>query len=104
MVVGRRQQQVEQLVREKNRLRESASAIVCREIQVSINWLTARVGRVDRSLQGMIEGDEALRSRCDLLLCVPGVGPQLALTLTTNLPELGTLNRRTIAALAGVAP
>ena len=103
-LAGRRQQLVEQLVREKNRLGKASSARVYREIRVSINWLSARIGRVDRSLQGMIADDKALRSRYDLLLSVPGVGPQLALTLMANLPELGILNRRTIASLVGVAP
>ena len=44
------------------------------------------------------------REKDDLLRTVPGVGPQLSLTLLAHLPELGTLNRRQIAALVGVAP
>ena len=103
-LASRRGQLVEQRVREKNRRAKSAGTLVGRDLTVSVNWLTARIGRIDRALPGMISADAALKSRYDRLLSVPGVGPGLALTLLTSMPELGSLNRRAIAALAGVAP
>ena len=103
-LASRRGQLVEQRVREKNRRAKSAGTLVGRDLTVSINWLTARIERIDRALTGMISADAALKSRYDRLLSVPGVGPGLALTLLTGMPELGSLNRRTIASLAGVAP
>ena len=74
------------------------------DIQRTIAWLKKRVERLDGLLQDLVAATSALKKRNELLLTVPGVGPQLALALNAWLPELGTLNRRQIASLVGVAP
>jgi len=102
-LMGRRRQLIEMLTAEKNRL-GSASRRVRQNIQVHINWLERQLSQLDRDLGDLIQNSPIWREKDDLLQSVPGVGPVLSLTLLANLPELGTLNRRQIAALVGVAP
>ena len=59
---------------------------------------------LDRGLRDMLRRSPVWREQDDLLRSVPGVGPQLSVALLADLPELGTLGRRQIAALVGVAP
>ena len=102
-LVTRRRQLVEMLTAERNRL-GSAPRTLRAEIQAHITWLKRRLGRLDTDLGQAIRTSPAWRVQDDLLQSVPGVGPVLATTLLASLPELGTLNRRAIAALVGVAP
>ncbi len=100
----RRGQLSAMLVAEQNRLSRPFGLPLRRDIQAAITGLRRRIERLDLLLQELVAATPALAARNELLLTVPGVGPQLALTLTAWLPELGTLNRRQIAALVGVAP
>ena len=59
---------------------------------------------VDSDIDGAMRGSPAWRGKEDLLTCVPGIGPTIARTLIAETPELGRLDRRQIAALAGLAP
>ena len=69
-----------------------------------ITWLEQDLNDLDQGLRQMLRQSPVWREKDDLLRTVPGVGEQLSLTLLANLPELGTLDRRQIAALVGVAP
>lgn len=100
----RRSQLLQMQVAERNRLSRSISLSMRRDIRAAVTWLQRRIARLDSMLQELVKATPALADRHDLLLSVPGVGPQLALALTAWLPELGTLNRRQIASLVGVAP
>jgi len=102
-LVTRRRQLVEMLTAERNRL-GSAPRALRGEIQAHITWLQRRLGHLDTDLGEAIRTSPVWRVQDDLLQSVPGVGPVLATTLLASLPELGTLNRRAIAALVGVAP
>ncbi|MDP6581239.1 MAG: transposase, partial [Vicinamibacterales bacterium] len=81
-----------------------APAAVGRSIRTHIRWLERQLGAVDRDLDEAIQQSPVWRAKEDLLRSVPGVGPIVSRTLLGALPELGQLNRRRIAALAGVAP
>jgi transposase len=102
-LLTRRRQLLDMLVAEKNRL-GFARAVVRRGITQHIHWLERRLGDVDHELGQMIEQSPVWRATDDLLQSVPGVGPVLSRTLLGELPELGRLNRKQIAALVGVAP
>ena len=73
-------------------------------IEAHIAWLEQELSDLDQGLRQTLRQSPVSREKDDLLRTVPGVGPQLSLTLLAHLPELGTLNRRQIAALVGVAP
>jgi len=102
-LVTRRRQVIEMLTAEKNRLGISPK-VVHKDIQKHIDWLQARLENMDRHLDSAIRKNTAWREKDDLLRSVPGVGHVLSVSLITGLPELGTLSRRQIAALVGVAP
>ena len=99
----RRNQVMTMLVAEKNRLSRSIPA-VRPSIQAHIAWLDQELKDLDDGLRQTLRRSPVWREKDDLLRSVPGVGEQLALTLLAYLPELGTLNRKQIAALVGVAP
>jgi transposase len=102
-LVTRRRQLVEMLTAEKNR-RSMAPKVLYRSIDEHIRWLEKRLSGLDDELGTLIRGTPLWRERDELLRSVPGVGPVLSRTLLAHLPELGELNRKQIAALAGLAP
>lgn len=102
-LLTRRRQLLEMLTAERNR-RHSASRAVRRGITEHIHWLERELRSVDRDLDQAIQSSPAWRAKDNLLQSVPGVGPILSRTLVAQLPELGTLTRKEIAALVGVAP
>ena len=102
-VLARRWQVMNILVAEKNRLSRAAPEVRPR-IEAHISWLKQELDDLDTDLRQRIKGSPVWREKDDLLRSVPGVGPQVSLTLLAYLPELGTLNRKQVAALVGVAP
>ena len=89
---------------ERNRLGSSRVASVRSDVEAHIKWLQQRLEDVDKDLDGMLRKSAVWREKEELLRSVPGVGRVLATTLVAELPELGTLDRKKIAALVGVAP
>ena len=102
-LTARRRQVLTMLVSEKNRLGTAISAVRPR-IEGHIAWLEQELSDLDKELRQSLRRSPVWREKDDLLRTVPGVGEQLSLTLLADLPELGTLDRRQIAALVGVAP
>lgn len=102
-LVSRRRQVMEMLVAEKNR-HGSARQAVAERIAQHILWLEQELAKIDEDLQTAIRQSPVWRETAETLQSAPGVGPVTATTLVTELPELGTLDRKQIAALVGVAP
>jgi transposase len=102
-LVIRRRQIVEMITAEKNRL-ALATKRVRRDIQVHIRWMEKRIEDINDDIDELIRQSPLWREKDKLLQSVTGVGPVLASTILASLPELGTLNRKQIAALVGVAP
>ena len=102
-LVARRRQLIDMRQSETNRL-SRASAKVAKRIQSHIHWLSRELKRVDDDLDRTMEDSPIWRAKEDLLRSVPGIGPVASRTLLAELPELGRLTRREIAALAGLAP
>ena len=103
-LAARRHQVMTMLVSEKNRLSAATTVAVRPRIEVHIAWLERELDDLDKDLRQTLRQSSVWREKDDLLRTVPGVGEQLSLTLLAYLPELGTLDRRQIAALVGVAP
>ena len=104
-LTARRHQVMTMLVSEKNRLGTAISPrAVSPRIEAHIAWLEQELSDLDKGLRQTLRRSPVWREKDDLLRTVPGVGPQLSLTLLAHLPELGTLDRKQIAALVGVAP
>jgi transposase len=102
-MVSRRRQLIEMLTAEKNRL-AIARKNLKPNILAHIEWLKKELADIDHDLKQRIESSPIWQVKNDLLQSIPGVGKVLSLTLLAELPELGKLNRRQIAALVGVAP
>ena len=91
------------LVAEKNRLIRTILEVRPR-IQAHIAWLEQELNDLDSDLRESVLSSPVSREKDELLRSVPGVGEQLSVTLLAELPELGTLDRKQIAVLVGVAP
>jgi transposase len=102
-LVTRRRQLVEMLTAEENR-RKTASTAIRLDIQAHISWLRKRLKGVDKELSQAVRSSSLWREQENLLRSVQGVGPVVSVTLLADLPELGTLDRKQIAALVGLAP
>ena len=102
-LVLRRRQLVELRAMDAQRL-PTASRRVQPSITAHVTWLDTQIVQLDADIQAMIEASPVWQATADLLQSVPGVGATTAAMLISRLPELGTLDRRRIAALVGVAP
>jgi transposase len=102
-ILARRRQLLGMLTAEKNRL-PTATKPVAKRIVAHIRWLEKELSRTDRDLEEAIKSSSALSENEELLRSVPGVGPVLARTLLAEVPELGALTHKRVAALVGVAP
>jgi transposase len=102
-LITRRRQLVEMLTAEKNR-RGSAPPVMRTPIQQHIEWLQQHLAQLDQELTTAVQASPIWREHDELLQSVPGIGPVVTRTLLAELPELGTLTHKQIAALVGVAP
>lgn len=104
-LLTRRRQLVEMLTAEKNRLVMVQHRPTLKDdVAAHIAWLTKRIAQLDDDLRQQLEQSPVWRVNDQLLQSVPGVGDVTARTLLSQLPELGTLSDKQIAALVGVAP
>ncbi len=103
-ILARRRQLIEMITMEKNRLHSTKVVRVRSSIDQVIASLKKQLREINGDLDQAIKASEAWCVKDDLLKSVPAVGPVLTSTLIIDLPELGCLNRKEIAALVGVAP
>ena len=102
-LITRRRQIVDMITAERNRLSRVRSAVRDR-IRLHIRWLEDELSAVDGDIADRVQSSPIWREKEDLLRSVPGIGPVVSAALLARLPELGSLNRKQIAALVGVAP
>jgi transposase len=103
-LLTRRRQLLDMLTMETNRLGSCRDDAMQQDLQAHIAWLQQRVAKTDAELQSQIEASEAWQAKVDLLQSIPGIGPVSSQTLLAEMPELGTLTGKQVAALAGLAP
>jgi transposase len=103
-LVVRRRQLIDMIVAETNRRRQLTQPHLVKGVERHLKVLQKELTAIERDIDDQIKGSPAWREKEELLTSVPGIGPTNARTLIAELPELGTLSRRQIAALAGLAP
>lgn len=103
-LVGRRRQIIEMMVAERQREKRAANVRVRKSILRHIRVLEKELPEIDEDIGTLVRGSPVWREKEDLLVSFPGIGNTLARTLLAEVPELGTLTRREIASLVGVAP
>src|SRR5258708_9570189 len=102
--LARRRQLVDMLTMEKNRIQQTPNKAVRKDIKTHIQWLQNRLRATEEGLRRAVETSPTWQAQRDLLSEVKGIGDITALTLIGDLPELGRLDRKRIAALVGIAP
>jgi transposase len=103
-LLSRRRQLIEMITAERNRLAASAEPAVRGDIEAHLAYLQGRRDKLDQELDEAVQADPSWSFKAQLLRSVPGVGPVLTMCLLFELPELGKLSSKRIAALVGVAP
>jgi transposase len=102
--VARQQQLTLQRATERTRMHQTQTPELRKSLQRVIDFLGKELARLDQQLTGWIQKSDLWKEQETLLRTAPGVGPKTARLLLAQLPELGRLSRRAIAALAGLAP
>lgn len=103
-LVARRRQIIEMIAAESQREKRTTMPRLRKSIRRVISMLEKELAGLDTDIDDAVRGSPAWREKENLLASVPGIGPITARTLIAELPELGTLNRKQVAALAGLAP
>jgi transposase len=103
-LVARRRQIIEMIVAERQREKRAENVRVRKSLARTINTLEKELPEIDGDIDTLVRGSPVWRDKEDLLVTFPGVSNTLARTLLAEVPELGTLSRREIASLAGLAP
>lgn len=100
----RRRQLVEMAAMEKVRLKQTLDEAVADSCRQAIAWLAAERARIEARLEAELLATKDGQARDRLLRTIPGVGPAVSMTLLADLPELGSLDRKAVGSLAGLAP
>ncbi|HRA12541.1 MAG TPA: IS110 family transposase [Chitinophagaceae bacterium] len=100
----RRQQLLEDKIRESNRLDKHILDILRHSIETHVKWLSSQIKEVEKLIDQQIESHEAIKNPILLLSSVPGIGTLTSVALLVGLPELGCIEGKQLAALVGVAP
>ena len=102
--VRRRRQLVEMRAGEKSRIDKKLSEENRQFIEKHIDWLNENIAQVEAKIESVVMADEVWVEKLEIMNSAPSIGSVTSRTLLAELPELGTLNRKEIAALAGLAP
>lgn len=103
-LVRRRRQLVDMLAAEKQRDEGPGAELVRSSVKAHVAFMTTQVKELDAAIATRIAADAGLEHRAGLLTSIPGIGRTTAAVLVAELPELGQIDKKQIAALAGVAP
>jgi transposase len=103
-LLGRRRQLVDIRMQEAQRLHQAASKAAQKSLQEHLDWLDKRIASTDADLHKRLRSSPAWAAKDDLLRTIPGIGSVNSLMMVARCPELGTLNRREISKLIGLAP
>jgi transposase len=103
-LVSRRDQLSKMHVEENNRMEHAFDKSITKSIKAVLKVIDCQIADIDKQIYEHIGLDEQLKHKSDIIGSAPGIGDTTSFMLVSRLPELGTLNRRKIAALVGVAP
>jgi transposase len=104
LLVERRQDLTKMMVQEKNRAQAPLNKSLKPDITKHIRFLEKQIQTINDKLKKIIEADKTLKEKKEVISVIPGLGDVTSTTLLAYMPELGQLNRKEIASLAGLAP
>ena len=99
-----RQSYKKEIVRIKNRIKQSHSKLMIKLAEKHLAFIEKNIAVIDAELEALIQKDEALKTRYEILLSIVGIGKVAAMAMLIEMPELGSMNKKQVAALAGLAP
>jgi transposase len=103
-LVTRRRQLVDLRTAERNRQDQALAQDVRRSLQIVVDHLNKELQRIEQAILALVKADDDWKAKHDILKSIPGIGDVTALSLLSDVPELGQLNRQKVSALVGVAP
>lgn len=103
-LISRRHQLTNMRTAEQNRTEHALDKTIAKSIKTVIATIDREIERVEKQIKDHIDNQPHLKQKADQLKSIPGIGDTTSFMLVSELPELGTLSRRQIAALVGVAP
>jgi len=103
-LIARRRQIIEMIGAERQREKRMSAPCLRKSVVRVVKTLEKELVEIDADIDDAVRGSPVWREKEDLLVSVPGIGPTIARSLLAELPELGRLGRREIAALAGLSP
>ncbi|WP_424928833.1 IS110 family transposase [Amaricoccus tamworthensis] len=101
---GRRDQLKRMETQERNRLAKASTAAIRADITASLRAIARRIRKIEAAIDAFVAAHPRLARQLDLLETVPGIARVTSVTLLSHMPELGTLDRHTVASLGGLAP
>lgn len=103
-LLSRRSQLVKMQASEKARIGKVRNPQIMKSIMEHIEWIAAELARIDKDLDSCIKASPLWKAKENILKSVPGVGKLTARCMMADMPELGTMSRKQVASLAGLAP
>lgn len=103
-LLDRRAQLLQMRTAESNRLGSTSQQAVRKDLEAHLAWLKKRIQNIEEQLDQLIVANLHWKATDELLQSIPGIGAQTSRSLLGQLPELGQLDRRQLAALVGLAP
>jgi len=103
-MISRREQLIEQKIREENRLDKSIDNFLRKSIKSHVKWLEKAIKEVEQAIKEYVNRHEAIKETIELYDSIPGVGLLTAASVLVYLPELGANDYKSLSALVGVAP
>lgn len=88
----------------RNREHVAQNAIIRRQLKARLSQIEKQIGEIEKAMSAIIAADEALARRLEILASIPGIGPVTAMAIIVEMPELGSLEGKQAASLAGLAP
>lgn len=102
--ISRREDLVSMRTQETNRFKAPDNKSIKKEIRKHVDFLKKQIKSIEQEIEALVENDEELLAKKKVMVEITGVGEVTANTLVTSMPELGTVSRKQIASLAGLAP
>lgn len=102
--VARRRQLIQLKVAEGNRLKKGDNEAISKSLKKHLTFLERQIADIDREIDRLVKSVPQMAENAERLTSVPGVGQKTAITVVAELPEIGNLSSKQVAAIAGVAP
>jgi len=103
-LMGARRALIKDRTAARNRQQTMRSVLLKRQVKQRLKQIEEQIKAIDTRCQKLVHGDDLLTKRYAILVSIPGIGPLTSIIMLSEMPELGHMDKRQTAALAGLAP